>query len=465
MPVSTQHPDYRLYQNVWARTRDSVKGSVAIKDKKYQYLPVPDNKSLDDARGIETVRYKQYIKRAVFTNFTGRTKNALVGAAFRKKPMYELPEAIDYLLEDATGDGLSLIQLAKDELSNLLETGRSILLVDYPSSDDSLSLEDVTRLDMRANIVPYTAEQCVNWKTEVINGRKQLVLCVLAEMHDDGKDEFDHEAKAQYRVLRLREDGYTQQIYRDEEPITDEFYPTKADGSKWDEIPLIFVGSKNNDATIDDAPLADIAEVNVAHYRNSADYEESCFITGQPTLFITHSLTAEQFEEYNPDGIKLGARAGHVLGETGSATMLQASPNQLVMEAMRAKESQMVAIGARIITDRGGNETAEGARIRFASENSVLGDIVSNLSEGITKAIGWVMEFMGAQGDYEFEINKEFYDKSVDPQMIMSMVTLLDRNLIGDQDIFRRLQSAGLIESYRTLDEVRQERELTNPLV
>lgn len=465
MPVSTQHPDYRLYEKIWARTRDAVKGSVAIKDKKHYYLPVPDNNSLDDARGVETVRYKQYLKRAVFTNFTGRTKNALVGAAFRKKPSYELPEAIEYLLEDATGDGLSLVQLAKDELSNLLETGRSILLVDYPSSNDSLSLEEVTSLDLRANIVPYTAEQCVNWKTEVINGRKQLVLCVLAEGYDNGRDEFDHEAETQYRVLRLREDGYTQQIYRDEEPVTDEIYPTKADGSRWDEIPLIFVGSKNNDSTIDDAPLADIAEVNVAHYRNSADYEESCFISGQPTLFITHSLTAEQFEEYNPTGIKLGARAGHVLGETGSATMLQAAPNGLVSEAMRAKESQMVAIGARIITDRGGNETAEGARIRFASENSVLGDIVNNLSEAIEKCIGWVMEFMGASGDYEFEINKEFYDKSVDPQMIMSMVTLLDRNLIGDEDIFKRLKSAGLVESYRTLDEVRQERELVNPLV
>jgi hypothetical protein len=449
MSVSTEHPDYKLYKNVWAKTRDAVKGSVAIKDKKHAYLPVPDNKSLDDARGIETVRYKQYLKRAVFTNFTGRTKNALVGAAFRKDPMYELPEAVDYLNQDATGDGLSLVQLAKDELSNLMETGRSLLLVDYPQADDDLSLEDVNMLDLRASIVPYTAEQCVNWKTSVINGRRLLTLCVLAEPYFNTDLEFSHDSDIQYRVLRLTDEGYSQQIYRDDKPVTDEIYPRKADGSVWEEIPLIFVGSKNNDSTIDDAPLSDIADVNVAHYRNSADYEESCFITGQPSLFITHSLTSEQFEEYNPDGLILGSRSGHVLGETGSAILLQASPNNLVMEAMKAKEQAMVMIGARIITDRGGNETAEGARIRFASENS---------------AIGYVCEFMGVTGDYYFDINSEFYDKSVDPQMIMSMITLLDRNLIGDIDIFERLQAAGLIDTARTLDNVREERELTNPL-
>ena len=464
MSVSTEHPDYKLYKNVWAKTRDAVKGSVAIKEKKHAYLPVPDNKSLDDARGIETVRYKQYLKRAVFTNFTGRTKNALVGAAFRKNPMYELPEAVDYLNQDATGDGLSLVQLAKDELSNLMETGRSLLLVDYPQADSNLSLEDVNMLDLRASIVPYTAEQCVNWKTSVINGRRLLTLCVLAEPYFNTDLEFSHDSDIQYRVLRLTDEGYSQQIYRDDKPVTDEIYPRKADGSVWEEIPLIFVGSKNNDSTIDDAPLSDIADVNVAHYRNSADYEESCFITGQPSLFITHSLTSEQFEEYNPDGLILGSRAGHVLGETGSAILLQASPNNLVMEAMKAKEQAMVMIGARIITDRGGNETAEGARIRFASENSVLGDIVSNLSQGLEKAIGYVCEFMGVTGDYYFQINSEFYDKSVDPQMIMSMITLLDRNLIGDIDIFERLQAAGLIDTARTLDNVREERELTNPL-
>tara|TARA_R110002126_G_scaffold57358_3_gene152114 strand:+ start:12665 stop:14083 length:1419 start_codon:yes stop_codon:yes gene_type:complete len=465
MPVSTQNPDYSKYLPVWTQTRDAVRGSVAVKEKKHSYLPVPDNDSGDERKGTETTRYRQYMKRALFTNFTGRTKNALVGAAFRKDPQIYLPEGLEYLKYDATGDGLSMNQLAKDELSNLMETGRSIFLVDYPQADENLSAEEVARLDLRASIIPFTAEQVINWKSDVVNGRKVLSSVVIAEYYLEPLDEFDHSQETQYRVLRLTEEGYSQQIYREDVPYTNEIYPKMADGSNWMEIPLVFVGSKNNDSTIDDAPLSDIAEINMAHFRNSADYEESCFLVGQPSLFLTHSLSYEQFQQYNPQGIKLGSRAGHVLGETGSANLLQADPNNLVMEAMKAKENQMVAIGARIITDRADRETAEAARIRFASENSVLGDVVSNLSEALEKCVMWVGMFMGVDtNDAQFEINREFYDKNIDPQLIMSMVTLLDREIVSEQDIFDRLKSAGVVDPDRTLDDVREERGMASPI-
>ena len=466
MPVSTEHPDYQKYLPVWSRTRDAVRGAVAVKEKKHQYLPVPDNTSGDERKGTETVRYRQYIKRAVFANFTGRTKNALVGAAFRKDPIVELPEQLEYLRDDATGDGLSIIQMSKDELSNMLETGRVGFLVDYPQAEDGLSAEEVAMLDLRASIVPYTAEAVINWKTDTVRGRKLLVSVVLAEHYLEPEDEFGHEKKTQYRVLRLRDDGYTQQLYRDDEPFTEEFYPKQADGSVWDFIPFQFVGSKNNDSTIDDAPLSDIADLNMAHYRNSADYEESCFLVGQPSLFITTSMSNESFKAMNPQGIKLGSRTGHVLGESGSASLLQANPNNLVFEAMKLKESQMVMIGARIITDRSSNETAEGARIRFASENSVLGDLVGNLSQAIETCIGWVGLFMGVDTeDAVFKINDEFYDKNVDPQLIMSMIQLLDRQIIGEVDIFNRLKSGGILDPQRTIDDVREESGVANPLI
>lgn len=464
MPVTSKNPTYEKYLSVWQRTRDAVAGSNAVKakEKRKVYLPSPDDSS--DTIAVE--RYDQYIKRAVYTNFTGRTKNALVGAAFRKKPELELPSELEYLLDDATGDGLSLEQLAKDELSNLLETGRGFFLVDFPQTDDGLSVEQVQAMQLQASIVPYAAESVINWKTTVINGRKYLSLVVLEESYLNADDEFSHESKTQHRVLRLRDDGYTQQLYRDEVPYTEEFYPLNGQGMKWQIIPGMFVGSQNNDSTIDDAPLSDIAEVNIAHYRNSADFEESCFLTGQPTLFITHSLSMEQWNEYNPGGIKLGSRAGHVLGDTGSATLLQADANNLVGDAMIKKESQMVAIGARIITDRSANETAEGARIRFASENSVLGDLVGNLSNAIEQCIKWCGEFMNVNDvDCYFEINREFYDKSVDPQMVMAMITLMDREIIGENDVFMKLKSAGLVEPERTLDDVKQERGDANPLI
>jgi hypothetical protein len=67
------------------------------------------------------------------------------------------------------------------------------------------------------------------------------------------------------------------------------------------------------------------------------------------------------------------------------------------------------------------------------------------------------MMFQGGEQEFSLEINREFYDKSVDPQLIMSMVQLMDRQIISDQDIFDRLRAAGIIEGSRSLEDVREE--------
>ena len=461
MPVDTQHPDYSRYLPIWQQTRDAVCGSVAIKgERALKYLPRPN--SLETGN-IADARYEQYKKRANYVGFTGRTKNALVGAAFRKEPIYELPAGLEYLDDDATGDGLSLVQMAKDSLSDILETGRQGFLVDYPQAPDGLSAEESAMLDLKASIIPYRAESIVNWKTTSMRGRNLLSLVVLCESYGISDDVFSHDTEKQYRVLALDDDGYYyQQIYRDGEPYSESMYPRDASGALFDFIPFFISGAKNNDPTIDDAPLSDIADVNLAHYRNSADYEESCFISGQPTLFITTSLSVEEWKEANPNGIALGARAGHNLGSDGSATLVQADPNSLVKEAMRDKENQMVMIGARIIQDRGQNETAEAARIRFSSENSVLGDVVKNLSEAIRVCIGWCGMFMGSEQEAVFELNDDFYDKNIDPQSIMAMIQLYDREAIAMPDLRGALRKSGMIE--RDDEDIEQDLGQRSPL-
>ena len=92
-----------------------------------------------------------------------------------------------------------------------MEAGRTIFLVDYPQIETGLSAEDVERMNLRASIIPYTAEQVINWKTDIVGGRKMLTSVVIAEHYLEPMDEFDHTQKIQYRVLRLKEQGYSQQ--------------------------------------------------------------------------------------------------------------------------------------------------------------------------------------------------------------------------------------------------------------
>ncbi|MFP3373470.1 hypothetical protein SB756_29340, partial [Pseudomonas sp. SIMBA_068] len=92
----------------WQLVKRCVAGAREVR-KHDIYLPMPDpeNKSPENQ-----ARYKQYKKRAMFLNITGRTRTGLLGAVFRKTAELELPAGVEYLKENASGDGTSLEQLS-----------------------------------------------------------------------------------------------------------------------------------------------------------------------------------------------------------------------------------------------------------------------------------------------------------------------------------------------------------------
>ena len=109
-------------------------------------------------------------------------------------------------------------------------------------------------------------------------------------------------------MYRLTENGVTVTVYRKEndkavgtvEYVVDEeeVVIMGADEKPLGTIPFSFVGADNNDATVDESPLYPLAQLNVAHYRNSADYEQSLFIVGQATPVFT-GLTDEWVTKHN----------------------------------------------------------------------------------------------------------------------------------------------------------------------
>ena len=478
MPVDTPCAEYSNNVNKWKLVRDCDEGSSAIKLRAKgaegmlgglagtAYLPPPN---ANDGSADNKLRYRAYVERASYVNFTGHTKEGMLGMVFRRPSTIELDTNIEYMLDDANGDGLSVEQMIKDAAGETLMVGRYGLLVDYPSAPVGLTDAEVRALELRATILPYPAESIINWRTESLGGVKRLSLVVLREptmkYSDDG---FEAEECIYHRVLRMDDGVYVQNLYdENNELITfgtsqdlddddDEYgdaeyniYPRKMDGSLWTEIPFVFDGSVNNDESVDKAPLYDIAELNVSHYRNSADYEESSFLVGQPTpVFV--GLTQSWVEQNMSAGISMGSRSGIMLPEGGNAMLLQAGENQMPLKGMEIKEMQMVKIGARIIQDQGGTETAEAAKIRFSGQNSKLGSIIVNIEEGFYKCFYWAMDFMGGTVEPIIEVNKEFYDATIDPQLLMAQIQLMDRGVIAKDDVRDLMRKANLIDSERT---------------
>ena len=445
MPVSTQHPDYEKSAGRWALIRSIVDNRAR------DYIRTPDK---DDP-----IRTKQYKDDAILTNFTNLTLVGLVGLVFRKDLYADLPAGIEYMYENSTGSGLDIDQLSQFAISELLQTGRLGLLVDYVENGQV------------AYIKPYSAENIINWKTKNVNGQTVASLVVLLEhVLDDQDDVFSQATKKQYRVLYLNDvNEYVQIVYNEDGEIVSSIVPKDFNGLSFGYIPFVFAGSVNNDPDVDHEPLYDLAVVNLGHYRNSADYEESIFICGQPfPVVVVGEASQEEFMSANPAGFMFGSRKGLVLAGGGNASLLQANPNQLVAEAMKEKLAQAAAIGARLISPAGGRETAEAAKIRYGSQHSALYTIVKNVESALEKALVYVCAFMGVDGmQVEFELNEQFYEESADPNLIAQQLMMLDKGVVSVSEIREYGVKTGFLKELEKQEDgievIQTETEVINP--
>jgi hypothetical protein len=404
LDLATILPDYTVID-------DCVAGERAVKDKGSIYLPIPE----EHDKGEENLaRGRAYRQRAVFYNVTQRTLDGLVGEVFLRAPISEVPPELESILKDANGDGVSLEQQAKIALSAVLSKGRGGLLVDYPTTSGVTTRQQQLDGEIRPTIVFYQPANIINWKIVKIGGKTLLSLVVLKEVYDrDGADGYTTQSAIRWRVLKLVNGNYVQELYEPSGgPSTNQqpggvvavtvgglapvktFNITDANGVPLREIPFTFIGSKDNSQLINPAPMLSLANLNIAHYRNSADYEESVYIVGQPTPVAT-GLSQQWVKDVLKGVLRFGARGGISLPVGATFAIAQVQPNVMAKEAMDAKEKQMIAIGAKLVEQRKVTQTATEAEINSAAETSVLQSCAGNVEAAFQWALEWCGIFAG----------------------------------------------------------------------
>lgn len=446
MPVSETHAEYNKNVDKWKLTRNAATGLSFEEARKY--IPRRTHEEQD--------QYYHRVEKAIYTNYTGRTREGLKGAIFRLPPRIELPPDMEFMLDNADGAGQSLTQVAKLAADEVMETGRFGLLADYPMVDENLTVEQIRRMKLQPHIATYTAESIINWHVHVLNGRRQLGMLVLKENSPVHYDEFTWDYVDRYRVLRLNEDQqYTQQLYDENgDAITEQIVIRGASGQPFDYIPFHFIGSRDNLPDVDEPILYDIARVNIGHFRNSADQENNLSVHGGGTLVVSTDMSPEAFQAANPGGITVGENAGLILSEGGKAELLQLGSASAIGAEMAHKEQMMVQIGAKIIT-KTGQRTAEEARMQATSENSMLDTMVGNMDEAFTKVLYDCRAFISpTDADIVFALNSDFWQDSIAPQEIMAMIQGNDAGVMPKIDIVRRLMDAGWIQSEGTPEDI-----------
>lgn len=416
---------------------DCLQGEHQVKHRKDKYLPMPNS---SDKSEENLSRYHAYLTRAVFFNVTARTHGGAVGFMFLRDPVIKLPPGLEVMADDATGEGIPLVQAVKQAVAELVSKGRAGVWADYPKAPDGVvTVADKATGGYQPTLKVYSTEDIINWRYEKKGGIWTLTLVVAREWVDTplAINKFESVRIEQFRVMELNDAGEyvvsvwkkptvgitatapTTSIVNTYQPV-ETMTPTDSNGAPLKYIPFEFLGINKNVAKPDQPPLYDLAVLNVAHYRNSADYEESSFLTGQPTPWAS-GLTEDWVNNIMKGKIAIGSRGLIPLPVNGAAGLLQAAPNIMPKEAMDSKEEQMRGLGAKLVADgtNGPDKTATEASINNVSETSMLSNIARNVSMGFTNALTWCAAFVGDSPDaIEFEVHAD---------LGLSQMTSLDR--------------------------------------
>jgi hypothetical protein len=209
------------------------------------------------------------------------------------------------------------------------------------------------------------------------------------------------------------------------------------------DVPFTFIGATNNDPKPGPMPMYDLCSINIAHYRNSADYEEAAYMLGQPTGWFS-GLTEAWVKDVLGGKVPLGSRAIIPLPQNASAGLLQVEANTLVKEAMDQKEAQMLALGAKLVEGSQVQRTATEADIDNISETSVLSSVAKNVGAAIEFALEWCMTFTGGNGEVKYDLNTEFDLVNLSPEERKALLAEYQANAITFEEYRAALRKGGI---------------------
>lgn len=448
MPVDTVHKEYNEHLPDWELMRDSVEGSDAIKKRCQKYLP-----RLYDQQPEE---YDKYRLRALYFGAPARTLEAFQGMLTRKAPKVNTPEEKSEFLIDCDLRNGSFIAHIQSVLWELLQVARAGTLVDW---SESLA---------RPYITTYEAEDIINWGTTRVSGQTVLSFVMLKETSNEWRaetghpmpDEYEKPEYDQWRELKLVSLGEsynaTYTVWRKKHDATgkDSFVSIENGlltrrGTPLNFLPFVFHGL-GADPMDPEKPIAkDLAEVAIAQYRNSADYENGLHIAGLPTPW------AAGFTDDTKTTLTLGVANAWVSPDVNAKCGFLEFTGQglgALKEAIKEKSEMMAALGARILdAPTNAAEATETVRLRQTSESNILTDLAASAEQTLSQVLRIAEWWAGTAAkpndlrDKVFvAINKDLLGSKLAPAQLTALLQAVQSNSMSFDAFFWNMQQGNM---------------------
>lgn len=499
MAINSKHPLFAEFIADWTTMRDTYRGERVVRSKGKLYLAPTSGMVADGMEPNQPgwLAYQAYLIRAVFHPFVKGAVETLLGVMHKQPPVIELPAAMEGLREQATVHRESLNVLLRRINEAQLTTGRIGLLLDLAA--------EPTTSNVLPYIATFQEDHILNWDAGAIDAPvlQTINFVALDESEWERQQNFTWKFWNKYRILMLTDPALegqasaegTQNTTGDPNPVlsgqatqgdapqgnaegttsvgtvvdyadgmaglvyktaTIRFDVADANfdprtliaptirGMTLDEVPFVFINSKDILPQPDDPPMIGLAKLTLAIYRGEADYRQNLFMQGQDTLVING------VDPNGTDSVRVGAGAILRLPAGADAKYIGVTPAGLAeqREALVADKEQARAMGGQLIdTSTRTPESGDALKTRVQAQTVTLNQLVLTGAYGLETILKTAAKWMGCNPD-EVKVtpNMQFDETELAPTDLVALITA--KNL-------------GAPLSLETIHDIMQERGMT----
>jgi len=188
--IDREHPEYTARKSAWKKYRDLYVGGEQLRGNAAEYL-VRRQREPGEV-------FAERLSRVFYENYIGSIVDWYAATLFRREPVLTFTgknepakQFFSSLVEDVDRRGTSLADFFRQQFSDTLVSGTSYVLVDFPRVEGTSGTradEDASGAS-RAYLVPYAAEDVINWSFDGQGAFAWVVIRTQALRKDRVEDE------------------------------------------------------------------------------------------------------------------------------------------------------------------------------------------------------------------------------------------------------------------------------------
>ena len=417
--VASPNAAYQRMSQFWDLIIDLKEGTYKIRSEHRKYLP-QEARETDDS-------YDVRLSRSTVVPYLQRIEKMLSGMLVRKP--VRLDDVSDLVREqlfdvDLEGNDLNvwLYQTARAAIS----FGHVGILVDAPKEGDKT----------RPYWVTYTPKDILGFRSEIIDGSRQLTQVRLMEQVVEPDGKYGDKIIKQIRVLeRGRYEIHRKDEKKGEYKLFDE-----GEMSLKDKIPFSIAYSNRVGYFESRSPLYDIAELNLKHYQIQSDLDNILHISSVPLLAV--------FGYPNADEITSGPNEALSLPPESRMEYISPSGDSYDSQFTRLKDiaeqintlSLAAVLGQKLV-----GETAEAKRIDRSQNDSTMMVIAQQMQDLIDNCLRFHSEYLNEPNAGSSFVNRDFVSARLAPQEITSLLTLFTAGTISQETLLNQLSTGEVL--------------------